>query len=139
MNEQRKRFVPQPGLDRAAKEAAAAGHRFVFCNLGHMKEDMDAWDSWCKENLFLDHKNKLLVLRFYGDYAIDLRRARTHQQILDWVHHLLGKRIFHEHEDGCEVIARIAKILCGQAGLSIYKPGRVRKTKPTSLSTEPAA
>lgn len=104
-----------------------------------MAEDDEALRDWEQHNLVIDTKNKLLVLRFYRDYAIDLRRARTHQQILDWVHHLLGKRIFHEHEDGCEVIARIAEILCAQAGLSLYEPGRVRKSKPALPRTEPPA
>lgn len=131
MNEQRKRFVPQPGMDRAIAEAKEKGSHFVVWHPDNMREDNEAWEIWRKENLVVDCQNKQLVLRFYGDYAIDFKSALTHQQILAWVRHLLGKQIFIEHEDGCEVIAQIAEILCAQAGLSIYKPGRVRrKDKP---------
>jgi len=130
MNEQRKRFVLHPSSDRAIAKSKEKGSPFVMYDLHDIFEYGKEWETWCKENLVVDLENKQLVLRFYGDYAIEFKRARTHQMILEWVVHLLGKRIFIENEDGCEVIAEIAEILCAQAGLSIYKPGRVRKSKP---------
>ena len=109
---EKKRFVP----DRSRINDLG----FKEYGLKEAFESGEDWDRWEAENIHLDVKNGLLILCFYNDYPIDLKKIKTHQDILRWTHHLLGKKWVSEYEDGPYVVRRIIEKLCALADLKLY-------------------
>lgn len=115
MNENRKRFVELVYSDDPKWSGLKAfGLKEAF-------ENNERFDRWWSENVVLDVREEMIYLRFYNDYSINLKKIKTHQDILSWVHHLLGKQWISEYEDGPYILSRLIETICALKKVKLYK------------------
>lgn len=84
-------------------------------------ESARKFDEWWHQNVSIDVREEVMYLGFRNDYPIDLKKIKTHQDILSLTHHLLGKRWVSEMENGPYVLSKVISTICALKRLKLYE------------------